>query len=172
MDIYSAPRSAPAAAAAPIRRPSRRPASRCAPRDPQQAPDSSGAAARFDLPVLNGADSDGNLYVADPIVGHGSSVFRNYKITPQGVVTTTTLNAFTPAPVRDDAGRAYTIAYAADDDPVSTVRRDDGTIVAGVPGQTGNLTGLLDHPRQPVKLGPYSFALISGSAIVRLDVPH
>lgn len=146
------------------------------PDDPQQAPDSSGAAARFDLPNLSGVDSEGNLYVADHIVGHGSSVFRNYKITPQGVVTTTTLNAFTPAPVRDDAGRAYSVTYAADDNPISTVRRDDGTIVAGVAGTTGNLPGalpgLLDHPRQPVKLGPYSFALVSGSAIVRLDVPH
>ena len=151
-------------------------AGQSSPDDPQQAPDSSGAAARFDLPVLSGVDGEGNLYLSDHLVGHDTTVFRNYKITPQGVVTSVALNAFTPAPVRDDAGRAYTIAYSPDDDPISTVKRDDGTVVAGVPGRIGNLPGalpgLLDNPRRLVKIGPYSFALVSGSAILRLDVPR
>ncbi|TWI66293.1 hypothetical protein IP91_02105 [Pseudoduganella lurida] len=140
--------------------------------------DGTGSAARFILPSLVGIDADGNLYASDrvSVTGTGAGVPVPYrKITPAGVVTTLEASAL-PAglrTVRDADGNAYTIE---DRLVYRTTPAGVKTVVAGTAGSSftyvGALPGKLENPRALVATGPYSFALLSGSAVVRLVVPH
>jgi len=135
--------------------------------------DGVGAAARFVYPRLQGMDADGNLYVSD--LGSADVPNPVRKVTPAGVVTTI---AALPAGLKkqsDQAGNLYTADY--DQHVVyQTTPAGVKTVIAGVPGQRGTLDGALPGhlllPASLVATGPYSFALISDRAVMKLVVPH
>lgn len=135
--------------------------------------DGTGAAAAFTQPVLNGIDAAGNLYLTDTNVRVIPTKVSYRKVTQKGEVST--ISAL-PA-VLNKAPDGYT--YSADPDASVLYRiGDDGakTVAAGtlkVRGtRLGALPGGLDTPRSVVPTGPGSFAVISGSAVLRLVVPH
>lgn len=123
--------------------------------------DGVGENARFGDPFVLGFDADGNLYVNDGTIR---------KITPDRVVTTV---AALPAGFGADAeGNVYISERAA----VLRVAPDGSrTIVAGVLDDhattLGPLPGRLAGGNL-ARLGPASFAVISGAAIVKLVLPH
>jgi hypothetical protein len=140
--------------------------------------DGQGAAASFYAADLLGFDNDGNLYVAD--ARQGTPVYR--KITPQGLVSTI---AALPAGV-GVAPDGY--RYLVDQNQGLIFRTEANgtrTVVAGTPGQNGNRVGALPgslipypfYPGSPLGLavapiGPGSFAIVSGGAIIRMVLPH
>lgn len=132
--------------------------------------DGTGAAASFIRPQLLGLDGDGNLYTADYADGNAVA-YR--KITPAGVVSTIAAPPAGLGDVKDDSGNKYSI-----DSQQGTVVRTTpaGAVsnVAGTPGENytygGGLPGHLQTPGLLVKTGPYSFAVTSGGAIMRLVV--
>ena len=134
--------------------------------------DGVGAAARFFYLTLAGADADGNMYGYDRIPGSNTRSIR--KITPAGVVSTV---AALPAGVGvalDAAGNAYRLA---DSGAVTrTTPAGVSSVVAGVPGENvnypGDLPGRLEYATVITRLGPYSFAVYSAGAMMRLYVPH
>ncbi|TFW19644.1 hypothetical protein [Duganella callida] len=133
--------------------------------------DGVGTAAHFVSVALIGIDADGNLYGSE---GSGARL-RYTRITPAGEVST----ILAPPPalglIDDDAGNTYRI-----NDATGTILRTDTagntTTMAGTEGNQftygGALPGYLDHPAHLVRTGPYSYALFSGAAIMRLTVPH
>lgn len=131
-----------------------------------QQVDGVGSAARFIRPKLVGVDTAGNVYVNDTYSDTPS--FR--KIAPDGTVTTI---AALPAGVgATPDGYTYTAEHGA-------IYRVTGTgkeVVAGVPWRYGTklgvLPGGLDSRVAVTPTGPYSFAVISGSAILKLVLPH
>ena len=142
---------------------------------PVQNPvDGSGAAARFRQPILSGVDADGNLYVFDKGVVFADHSWHDVwrKITPQGVVTSLPENTEpTLLPKAADAGgNLYGIGGAG------IYRNKPGDVVAGTAGKyytvLGALPGQLEAPQDIVKTGPYTFVVATGSALVRLVVPH
>ena len=127
--------------------------------------DSTGSAASFSAPQLEGIDVGGNLYLTD-----GGKI---RKVTPQAVVTTV---AALPAGLK-----AAPNGYVYTADPVQNVIHvsDASGAVIGVVGVAGaqgtRLTALpagLEHPTDIVPTGPNSFAVISGSAVLRLLLLH
>jgi hypothetical protein len=133
--------------------------------------DGTGAAARFVHAVLAGVDSAGNLYVQDNI-NYVSSAATVRKITPQGVVSTI---AALPAGLgtAPDGNR-----YVITEHSISRVTPAGvSTVVAGSglfyqQGIVlGPLPGLLGQVSSIVPTGPNSFAVASGSAILRLVLP-
>lgn len=141
---------------------------------PQQPVDGTGAAARFRDPVLNGVDAAGNLYLTDRGATSGHTTTTVYrKVTPQAVVSTI---AALPA----DLGRAPDgYFYSASAENHAVYRYTSGganqLLVAGTPYRAGLVLGALparlDRPAGLVPTGPHSFALISGSALLRLVLP-
>jgi hypothetical protein len=136
--------------------------------------DGAGAAAAFSTrPVLNGIDAAGNLYVTDTNTNVNPSQISYRKVTPKGEVSTI---AALPAGLnKAPDGNTYTV-----DRDASVVYRIGGdggkTVAAGVlkarGTRLGALPGGLDTPYSVVPTGPGSFAVISGSAVLRLVVPH
>jgi hypothetical protein len=134
--------------------------------------DGSGAAASFVGASLAGIDADGNLYVNDRDASFNNQLTLR-KVTPQGVVTTI---ASLPAGLAQ-APDGYT--YAADSSQALLYRTAaDGTrsTLAGVAGQQGTVLGTLpgglQYPMSAVRTGPASVAVISGSGIVKVVLPH
>jgi hypothetical protein len=134
--------------------------------------DGSGAAASFVGASLAGIDADGNLYVNDRDASFNNQLTLR-KVTPQGVVTTI---ASLPAGLAQ-APDGYT--YAADFSQALLYRTAaDGTrsTLAGVAGQQGTVLGALpgglQYPMSAVRTGPASVAVISGSGIVKVVLPH
>jgi hypothetical protein len=131
--------------------------------------DGSGAAASFVGASLAGIDADGNLYVNDRDAGFNNQLTLR-KVTPQGVVTTI---ASLPAGLAQ-APDGYT--YAADPSQALLYRTAaDGTrsALAGQQGTVlGTLPGGLQYPMSAVRTGPASVAVISGSGIVKVVLPH
>jgi sugar lactone lactonase YvrE len=134
--------------------------------------DGTGAAAAFTGPSLAGIDGDGNLYVQDVDESAAGKVTLR-KITPQAVVTTI---SSLPAGL-DRAPDGY--AYATDSEQATVFRvAADNTrsVLAGVAGRQGTVLGPLPggllHPRAVVRTGPASVAVISGSGIVKVVLPH
>lgn len=128
--------------------------------------DGIGEAAVFLEPRLIGFDADGNLYVDDGAIR---------KITPDRVVTT--VSALPPGFGADADGNVY----VRDGTTVTRVAAGGArTVVAGVAGQPGNLLGALPGSLYAqlfergalVRTGPASFAVVSGSAIIKLVLPH
>lgn len=132
--------------------------------------DGAGAAARFIRPRLLGLDGDGNLYAADQ--GDGAAVAYR-KITPAGVVSTIAAPPAGLGEVKDDAGNKYSIDIQQGT-VVRTTPAGAASTVAGTPGENytygGGLPGHLQNPALLVKTGPYSFAVTSGGAVMRLVV--
>ncbi|SHN27799.1 hypothetical protein SAMN05192549_106443 [Duganella sacchari] len=133
--------------------------------------DGAGAAAHFFGLSLLGIDADGNLYGYEAY----DNKVRYTKITPAGAVTSIILPPATLNVIADASGNTYRID-AAQGVVIRTTPALDTSIIAGTPGKSftrsGALPGYLDHPSHLVKTGPYSFALFSGGAIMRLTVPH
>jgi hypothetical protein len=130
--------------------------------------DGSGAAARFVVPTIAGIDLDGNLYATD--VSAGATYVR--KITPGGVVSTV---SSLPAGLQAAPdGNTYTVDAAKG--VVYRNGSDGQVVVAGVSGQSatilGALPGGLSAPTAIAPTGPGSFAIIAGSAIIKLVLPH
>jgi hypothetical protein len=137
--------------------------------------DGSGGAVHFNYPVLAGFDADNNLYLSDRSRDSGATAPVYRKLTPQGVATTI---AALPAGL-NPAPDGNTDRYSADSSlqVVFRVQADSTrTVAAGVLNhvgdQLGALPGLLSAPKSVVQLSPYTYALISGSRVVKLVVPH
>jgi sugar lactone lactonase YvrE len=117
--------------------------------------------ARFYDAAMLGFDADGNLYVDDQ---------RIRKITPGGMVSTV---AALPAGFGADADGNL---YVAEGSTVTRIAPNGGrSVVAGLPGITSNKLGALPgilYGGNIARIGPASFAVISGSAIVKLVLPH
>lgn len=137
--------------------------------------DGAGIQARFGGPTLAGIDSAGNLYVQDRVLRDNATT-NVRKVTPQGLVSTVSalpagLNAapdgnsyevhfqrsaiyrVTPAGVRTlVAGSFSTSGYFL------------GTVLGVSPDHLASIGGI-------VPTGPRSFAVASGSAILRLVLP-
>ncbi|KQV90933.1 hypothetical protein ASD15_02435 [Massilia sp. Root351] len=136
--------------------------------------DGTGIAARFGLPVLAGIDSAGNVYLEDRVLKNNSGT-NVRMVTPQGVVSTV---AALPAGLgaAPDGNRYRTDLQAGG---IFRVAPDGSqTLVAGTPAlqlqlgtELGALPGHLSLIRSIVPTGPNSFAVASGSAIVRLVLP-
>src|SRR5471032_2417203 len=127
------------------------------------AVDGAAAAARFTLPVLLGVDTDGNVYVNDNGIR---------KITPDG--TTSTIAALPAGLLAAPDGNVY--AIRANDTVVKVAADGSETVVAGVAGQAGTVLGALPggllQPAAIVPTGLYSFAVLSGEAVLRMVLPH
>ncbi len=123
--------------------------------------DGSGDAARFADPTVTGFDADGNLYVSD------AGAIR--KITPERVVSTVSA---LPAGFQADADGNQ---YRMDGSSLLRVAADGTTtLLAGRkayrPGiQLGALPASF-YEGGFVRTGPGSFAIVSGSAVLRLVV--
>lgn len=128
--------------------------------------DGIGSAARFIRPELAGLDSAGNVYVSD-LLGFTKNV---RKIAPDGTVTTV---AALPAGV-DATPDGYT--YTEENGAIYRATASGKEVVAGVPGRYGTVLGTLPGGLAPnvvvTPTGPYSLAVISGSAILKLVLPH
>lgn len=140
------------------------------------AVDGAGADARFFAAELLGLDADGNLYARD------SDRYR--KITPAGVVSTV---ATLPAGVgvtadgyRYEADRAAGLVYRVGADGVRTVvagtAGQDGNRIGALPGslkRTASASGFSEPPALVLApIGPSSFVLVSGGALLKLVLPH
>jgi hypothetical protein len=132
--------------------------------------DGQGGAARFGAPRLAGIDGEGNLYLNDHDSVQNKDLVR--KVTPTGLVSTV-------AAVPADVGTAWDGARYGSDGLASVYRlAADGSklTIAGIPGMRGTVLGALpgglDRPLAIVPTGPYSFAVTSGSAILKLVLPH
>lgn len=125
----------------------------------------------FFRPVLLGVDGDGNLYLQDswPCCSSLS------KMTPDGTLSAvSSLPAGVGAGVAPD-GASYTVD--SNNDVVYRVAVDGSkTVVAGVSGANGTVLGALPgslfNPAAIVPTGLYSFAVVSGNAILKLVLPH
>jgi hypothetical protein len=135
--------------------------------------DGAGAAAAFTSPALNGIDAAGNLYVTDTNVSVTPIKTSYRKVTPKGEVSTiSTLPAGlnkAPDGYTYTADRSASVVYRVADDGSKTVAAGVLTLRGT---RLGALPGGLDTPNSVVPTGPGSFAVISGSAVLRLVVPH
>jgi sugar lactone lactonase YvrE len=136
------------------------------------ARDGTGTAASFTGPTLAGIDGDGNLYVKD-VDDSAMGKLALRKITPQAVVSTI---AALPAGLGQAPDGS---TYGVDSEQATVFRTAaDGTktILAGIPGKQGTVLGALPggllHPRAVVRTGPASLAVLSGSGIVKVVLPH
>lgn len=134
--------------------------------------DGTGTAASFTGPALAGIDADGNLYVKD-VDDSAAGKLTLRKVTPQAVVSTI---AALPAGL-GQAPDGYT--YGVDSEQATVFRTAaDGTktVLAGMPGKQGTVLGALPggllHPRAVVRTGPASLAVLSGSGVVSVVLPH
>ncbi|WP_116994463.1 MULTISPECIES: hypothetical protein [unclassified Duganella] len=130
-----------------------------------QQVDGPAASAQFQNPVLLGVDADGTLYIRD------NDKLR--QLTAAGVVST--IPSLPAGIVSAPDGATYTVDAASA--VVYRVAADGGkTVVAGVPNVQGTVLGSLPgglyQPQAIVPTGLYSFAVISGNAIVKLVLPH
>lgn len=127
------------------------------------AVDGEGPQARFCNPAVIGVDGADNVYVSD-----GCGPNQLHKITPGAVVSTV---ASLPAGLLTDAaGNSYEVGqgYLFKRAVNNTVTAIAGNgFLATIPGP---LPGSL-NPRAVAQMGPKSFALISGSAIVKVVLP-
>jgi hypothetical protein len=134
--------------------------------------DGTGTAARFTRPTLAGIDADGNLYVNDVALDTTTHV---RKITPAGVVSTIAALPAGLQTVSDAGGNVYT-TDSAQGVVYRTPPGGTPAVVAGTAGKNvnyaGDLPGYLERPSSLVRTGPYSFAVLSGGAIMRLVAPH
>lgn len=135
--------------------------------------DGNGAQARFTRPALVGIDANGNLY-ADDYDASGNLHIR--AITSAGVVSTVAALPAGVGAVSDADGNVYTMSYTQ-----SVIYRTapDGTmaVVAGDPNRSLTDTSALPLPylmnlSNLVAAGPYTLALVSDGAILRLVLPH
>ncbi len=131
-----------------------------------------GAAARFTRPTLAGIDADGNMYANDADL---AGTIHVRKITPAGVVSTISALPAGLQTVSDASGNVYT-TDSAQGLVYRTPAGGTPAVVAGTAGQNlsyaGDLPGYLERPSGMVRTGPYSFAVLSGGAIMRLVAPH
>lgn len=135
---------------------------------PQDRRDGSAGTARFSSPTVVGFDADGNLYVRDWKAG--SEALR--RITPAGVVST--ISTLPPGWNTDPDGTRYVANDA--EHTVSRIAPDgSSTVIAGMPGRRGTLTGALggglDFPKGLVRIAPTTFLLVSGNSILKLVLP-
>ncbi len=134
--------------------------------------DGTGAAARFTRPTLAGIDADGNMYANDADL---AGTIHVRKITPAGVVSTISALPAGLQTVSDASGNVYT-TDSAQGLVYRTPAGGTPAVVAGTAGQNlsyaGDLPGYLERPSGMVRTGPYSFAVLSGGAIMRLVAPH
>jgi hypothetical protein len=136
--------------------------------------DGSGAGAHFYQPALIGFDAENNLYVKDS--PRNVALARPYrKITPQGVVTTIDAPPAGVGTAADGNPDNYSTDIGAHVVYRSSAAGDKA-VVAGVAGQPGNqlgpLPGRLSAPYGLIPLGPYSFALLSDTRLLKLVVPR
>lgn len=132
--------------------------------------DGVGTGAHFTNLALVSIDADGNLYGKESDLAAGTS--RYTRITPAGIVTTIAVLPATPA-VKDASGNSYSIDKGM---VLRTTPAGVTSIIAGTPGLSfnyaGDLPGSLQGASHLAQTGPYSFAVFSGGAIMRLYVPH
>lgn len=132
--------------------------------------DGPGLQAVFYQARLLGYDNDSNLYVADLYASTGHPA-RYRKITPQGVVSTIST-------VPDSVGAAPDGYHYDSGSQLNGVYRvaADGSRTTISPGMAGNrpgaLPGSLAWPVKVAPIGPSSFAVISGAALLKLVLPH
>jgi len=125
--------------------------------------------ARFTAPLLIGVDAAGNLYLHDKAMGQASPAIR--KMAPDGTMSTI---AALPAGIgAAPDGHTYVVESPA----IYRMTPDGGKqLVAGNPARNetalGPLPGSLYGVRAMTPTGPYSFAVISGNAILKLVLPH
>jgi hypothetical protein len=127
--------------------------------------------ARFDAPILAGADYDGNLYLTDNPAVAPAKPYRKIQV---GTVSSIDALPAGIGPVLDGSTERY--AAAPSEGVVYRLNADGSkTVIAGVSGQggevLGSLPGLLNGPFGLVPTGPYTYALFSGQRIVKLTVP-
>lgn len=133
--------------------------------------DGNGASATFNAPVLQGIDSDGNLYVADRDYAANAPIVR--KVTQQGVVSTVSalpkgLNAAPDGNVyRADpaTGVIYRTTPAGDTAAVAGSAGLQGTVLGALPAR-------LDHPSSVVPVGSDTLVVAAGGALLRLVLAH
>jgi hypothetical protein len=132
--------------------------------------DGVGAAAHFVSPYLVGQDAAGNLYVDDRDT---NGVSHPRMVTLDGKVTSISALPAGLGQVKDAAGNTYGIDQGT---VVRTTPAGVTSIVAGTPGESYNLAGdLPGHLRAPgylVQTGPYTLAVTSGGAVMRIVLPH
>jgi hypothetical protein len=129
--------------------------------------DGKGNQARFLAPRIAGIDPDGNLFLND---ANG----KVRKVTPDGTVST--LGALPLWLNVDLNGNRYsadsnagTVLQTAPSGQQTVVAGRSGCNVTTVPAQ---LPGCLETPSALIQLDAASYALLSGSQVVRLVVPH
>jgi sugar lactone lactonase YvrE len=146
--------------------------------------DGPGWKANFRHPSDITADTAGNLYVSDS----SSNTIR--KITQEGIVSTLAGGVFNKHGSVDGTGRAalfcnpqgLTIDGAGNlhvaDNGNYTIRKitpaGEVTTVAGVAGRQGIITGRLpaglDNPKGLTRIGPNTFAVTTGNAVLKLVI--
>lgn len=131
--------------------------------------DGAAGAARFGGPALLGADGDGNVYLADRDV-RGSLHTTYRKLSAQGTVST--IGSLPPG--LNAAADGY--VYGAD--PAARVLyriAPDGSrsnlAGSGDSAYFGALPVPFDYATPMVPIGPHTFAVLSGSAVLRLVLP-
>ncbi|NVD98984.1 hypothetical protein [Massilia sp. BJB1822] len=132
--------------------------------------DGPGVQARFNQPHLDAIDADNNLYVQDKDRADGKTVWR--KITPNGVVST--LSQWHGVQMKAPDGLVYEynlvgqiVRLNADGSKTVLTNHGMGATEAGpLPGR------LTPIGQRPVPYGPYALAVIAGSAIYKVVVPH
>lgn len=131
--------------------------------------DGSATEARFGGPTLLGADADGNVYLSD-YDQHNSAHTTLRKLSPQGVVSTI---ASLP-PSLNAAPDGY--VYQADYNKRVLYRLAPDGSRTDLPGSGerawfGALPVQFDYGTALVPTGPHTFAVIAGSAVLRLVLP-
>lgn len=131
--------------------------------------DGDAATARFGGPALLGADADGNVYLADRDVRYSAhTTYR--KLSAQGTVSTIAslppgLNAAPDGYVYGADPSARVLYRIAPDGSRSDLAG------SGDSGYFGALPVPFDYRTPMVPIGPHSFAVIAGSAVLRLTLP-
>ncbi|MBB3120555.1 hypothetical protein [Pseudoduganella violacea] len=132
--------------------------------------DGPGLQARFNQPYLDAIDAENNLYVQDKDPASGKTVWR--KISPNGVVST--LDQWHGVQMKAPDGLVYKynlvgqiVRVNADGSNTELTNHGLGATEAGpLPGR------LSPVGHRPVPYGPYALAVIAGSAIYKVVLPH